>query len=91
MRYGGLLLLALLLCLTMGYVVSVGLAAAIAVLSYAVWKFADWIDRCLERRDRRRDGVRLRSAAVAFRAEAQHAQVAADDARGIYGNYPPAI
>jgi membrane protein implicated in regulation of membrane protease activity len=89
MRYGGLLLLLLVICVVVRYAVWIGLAAAAIVLAVVLWKFTGWLDRRLERRERRREAALSKRAAVAHRADTQHTWVLAGDERGTYGEYPP--
>lgn len=89
MRWSGFLLQLLLVCLVVKYWVWIAVAAAVVVTLVLLWKFTGWLDRHLERRERRREAERLKLAAVARRADEQHAWTLAGDDRGIYGNYPP--
>jgi UDP-N-acetylmuramyl pentapeptide phosphotransferase/UDP-N-acetylglucosamine-1-phosphate transferase len=91
MRYGGLLLLVLVIFTVVKYAVWIGLVVAIVALVALLWKFTGWIDRWLERREEHRRIARAWLAAIARRADEQHAQVLAGDDRGIYGDYAPAV
>jgi type II secretory pathway pseudopilin PulG len=91
MRYNGLLLLLLMVCLAVRYAMWIGLAAMAVVLAVVLWKFTGWLDRQLGRREERRAAARFKRAAIAHRADEQHAWVLADDDRGVYGEYPPAL
>jgi hypothetical protein len=86
-RGGGGLGAAFVLLILVGVVVKfwlwilAGIAAAtlIALVVYLV-----------HRSDKRRIAELARDAAIARRADEQHAWVLADDERGVYGQYPPA-
>ena len=62
--------------------------AAVALL-WLLW-FAVWLDRRLTTRDATRAARATALAAVAARADQQHAWVLAGDDRGTHGDYPPA-
>jgi hypothetical protein len=62
--------------------------AAVALL-WLLW-FAGWLDRRLTTRDATRVARAAALAAVAARADQQHAWALAGDDRGTYGDYPPA-
>jgi hypothetical protein len=61
--------------------------AAVALL-WLLW-FAGWLDRRLTTRDATRAARTAALAAVAARADQQHAWVLAGDDRGVYGQFPP--
>jgi hypothetical protein len=61
--------------------------AAVALL-WLLW-FAGWLDRRLTTRDATRAAHAAALAAVAARADQQHAWVLAGDDRGVYGQFPP--
>jgi hypothetical protein len=61
--------------------------AAVALL-WLLW-FAVWLDRRLTTRDATRAARAAALAAVAVRADQQHAWVLAGDDRGVYGQFPP--
>jgi hypothetical protein len=56
-----------------------------------LWKLAGVLDQWLEWREKRRGRKHLERAAIARRADQQHAWVLAGDERGTYGDYPPAM
>ncbi len=60
-----------------------------AVLCVVLWWFVRWLDRRLGARDARRAARAAKLAAIARRADVQHAQVLAGDDRGVYGEYTP--
>jgi hypothetical protein len=69
----------------------IGLAAAAVVAIAVLWKLAGVLDQWIERREKRRGRKQLERAAIARRADQQHAWVLAGDERGTYGDYPPAM
>lgn len=89
MRYGGVVLLVLLIFGVVRYAVWIGLAAAAVLLLVALWKFAGLLDRVLERREARRASARFRRAEIARRADEQNQLFLAGDDRGVYGEYRP--
>ena len=62
---------------------------AAALLLVGLWKFTGWLDRRLEAWEIKRRIAADELAAIARRADRQHAQVLAGDDRGIYGDYAP--
>ncbi|MGV0159871.1 hypothetical protein ACRU3B_10565 [Mycobacterium colombiense] len=66
---------------------AVVIGAGVALI--LLWKVVDRVDRWLERREDQRVAARERRAAIARRADEQHAQVLAGDERGVYGEYRP--
>lgn len=60
-------------------VVAVGVVALGVVLGWLMWRAARRVDACAATR-----------AAIAARADEQHAQIMCGDDRGIYGDFPPA-
>lgn len=89
MRYSGFLLLVLLVFTVARFWLWIAAALAVVVLLVVLWKFASMLDRWLERREKRRAARRNELAAIARRADEQHAWVLAGDERGTYGEYRP--
>lgn len=73
MRYGGLLLLVAFVGVLIRFAVWIGLALAIAVLLFVLWKVAVVLERWIDRRDRQRRGRVATLATVARRADWQNA------------------
>jgi hypothetical protein len=75
------------LLLVFGFVVTFWWVFAIIIglllLVAGVWLLSRWLDA----RDAARDAA---LAAIAARADEQHALILAGDDRGVYGDYPPA-
>jgi membrane protein implicated in regulation of membrane protease activity len=86
---GGFLLFWLVLCLLVKYAALIGLVLGSLALLVVLWKFTGRIDRRLQRRERRREAERLELAAIARRADEQHAWTLTGDDRGTYGEYRP--
>jgi hypothetical protein len=87
--FGGLLLLMLIVGTIVRFWRVIALVVGIVLLGVALWKSTDWLDRRLDAWDAKRARGRERLAAIARRADEQHAQVLAGDDRGIYGDYAP--
>jgi len=86
-----MLRLALLVVVVAGVIryawVILAVIAAVALL----WWFVQWLDRRLTQRDAQRAACVAALAAVAARADQQHAWVLAGDDRGTYGEYRPEV
>lgn len=91
MRYGGFLLLLLVVFAVVKFWLWIAGAAAIAVLLCVLWKMTGQIDQWLERRGERRAARRKERAAIAARADEQNRLYLAGDERGTYGEYRPEI
>ncbi len=87
--FGGLLLLVLVLGTILRFWVWIVGVLAFAVLCVVLWWFTGWLDRRLEAWEIKRRIAAAKLAAIAHRADIQHAQVLAGDDRGIYGDYAP--
>lgn len=93
MRYGGFLLLVLVVFTVARYWAWIALTAAVIVLLVVAWKMTGWLGRVLERLEReraaRRCARRAKREALARRADEQNRLFLACDDRGVYGEYPP--
>jgi membrane protein implicated in regulation of membrane protease activity len=87
---GGLVLLVLILSTIARFWWVIVAALAAAVIATVLWKLAGWLDRCLETHELRRRAAADNRAAIATRADQQHAAILAGDTLfGVHGDYPP--
>lgn len=89
MRYGGFLLLVLVIFTVARFWLWIAAAAGAVALAMVLWKLAGWLDRRLNARDSKRGARAAELAAIARRADEQNRLFLAGDVRGIYGEYPP--
>lgn len=88
---GGILLLIAVLGTIVRYAVWIALAFAVVVTLVGLWWFAGRLDRWLEAREGKRAAAHAKLAAVAARADQQHAWTLAGDDRGTFGDYRPEV
>jgi hypothetical protein len=87
---GGLALLVIVVGTIIRYWWVIALVVGLVLLGFLLYRFAGWLGRRLDASERRRQAAADELAAIARRADMQHAWVLAGDDRGIYGDYPPA-
>lgn len=87
--FGGLVLLVVVVGTILRFCWVIAAAVGVVVLGVVLWKFAGWLNRRIEARERRRRAAADRLAAIARRADEQNSQVLAGDERGVYGEYAP--
>jgi len=86
---GGLALLVVMVGAIVRFWWVIAAAVGVVLLGLLLWMFARWLGSLLEACELRRRAAADKIAAIARRADEQHAQVLAGDERGIYGDYWP--